>query len=657
MLWKIKLATNGLCEKDVNTLFFAAEELKKYLLQSVSDEIIICEGGDLTEGAIRLGVGLRDDIPPVEDAYYDDAIVIDVKGHSGVITGSNARSVLIAAYRYLRELGYTFIRPGKEGERAPEDFRAKDVFVCEAADYRYRNVCIEGSVFYESVADMIDWIPKVGMNGYYTQFFTPWIFFKRWYHHEGYEFKNPYLAPEPLTVEDVEGFVKTYEKEITKRSLVYVKVGHGWTCDPFGMTSLGWESVPKESIPKSVNKYFAQLNGERKLFDIPPMYVNVPLISQLCYGNPEVRETIISAFVDFCRENPHVDMVGFALADGDNNYCECDACKKLRPSDYKVMMVKEINKRLDQEGLHTKILFDVYVDHLWTPLEQTLPDDQSRLTMSFCPISRTYTSSFPLTTSKKIKKFEYNKLAFPESVEELLAYFGEWKKLFHNELVCFDYYYMWDCYKDIGRTEVARVIHDDIVNYRELDIGGLISCQAQRVFAPTSLGMNMMAATLWNRSCTFDEVRDYVLKAEFGKDFALVKDFLQDLSIYGLPEVVRMEKPLRAKENVASYEKCLSRLRGFVQTINEHIDAETDTCVNLSWKYLKFHTDVTTMLIELLKAMAQGEDYAPFWATLEDFVNRHEYDFKQYFDVFEFKRTYGRLFPMLAKDQKEITII
>ena len=46
MMWKIKVITDGLCENDVNTIYFAAEELKKYgrllpLLEKGQKEIII----------------------------------------------------------------------------------------------------------------------------------------------------------------------------------------------------------------------------------------------------------------------------------------------------------------------------------------------------------------------------------------------------------------------------------------------------------------------------------------------------------------------------------------------------------------------------------------------------------------------------------------
>ena len=42
--------------------------------------------------------------------------MIDVKNMAGTITGSNARAVLIACYRFLREIGFAFVKPGKYGD-------------------------------------------------------------------------------------------------------------------------------------------------------------------------------------------------------------------------------------------------------------------------------------------------------------------------------------------------------------------------------------------------------------------------------------------------------------------------------------------------------------------------------------------------------------
>ena len=651
---KIKVLTDGADAKQRDTLLFAGEELKKYLSMSTSEPIILCEGGKETDGVILLGIGLSPDIKTVEDKKFDDAILVDIKESTGIITGSNARSVLIAAYRYLRELGYRFFRPGKNGEKCPTHLAKRDVYINEKPSYRHRSVCIEGSASYESVADMIDWLPKVGMNGYFIQFFIPMIFFKRWYEHKGYEFTNPYLAPEPLTVEDVDSMVKLLEREIRRRSLLYYKVGHGWTCEPFGMTSLGWEPVDPNTIPKENEKYFALVNGKRELHNTP-LYHNVPMVTQLCYGNPEVRKKIVDYVIDYCKANPDIDVISFSMADGANAYCECELCRDTRPSDFKIMLINEIDKRMKAEGIDTKLSFSMYVDHLWPPQKNKVNNEENTL-MVFCPISRSYTYPFPTKTDCGIREFNYNKLTFPSSVEELLAYVREWRKLYSGESYVFDYYYMWDCYKDLGATNTARVIRDDIRNYRELNLNGLVSCQSQRVFSPTSLGMNVMARTLWDRDCDFDAVRDEVLCAEYGEDYEAVRDYLQDLSVYSLPQVTRLEVPFDAPDNIAMYEMGLARARSFNAVINEHL-AKAAGSEAVSWKYLKFHTAVSIMLFSAFIEIANGAEPIPLWKPIEDFVNRHELELAQYFDVFEFKYSYWRqVFKKLHDKKKELDI-
>lgn len=653
MIWKIKVITEGLNEKQRGTMLFAGQELRRYLSMSTNVPILICEGGEADDDTILLGIGLRTELPELKDTTFDDAILIDVKGHGGVITGVNARSVLIGVYRYLRELGYTFVRPGKEGEKHPKKLEVRDIYINETPSCRHRTVCIEGSVTYESIEDMIDWLPKVGMNGFYTQFFTPMIFFQRWYLHKGYEYTNPYLKGDALTSEDVDGMVKMYEYEIVKRSLIYYKVGHGWTCEPFGTTSYGWDPVAPESIPEEYYKYIAEVNGKREMITTG-RYAYVPMVVQLCYGNPEVREIIVSSVIDYCRKNPQIDCLCFSFADGSNAYCECELCRDTRPSDFKVMMLNEINRRLAAEGLHTKVESGIYVDQLWPPVKHEI-ENPDRFFFSFCPISRTYSDAFPIKTDREMRPFELNKLTFPDSVEELLAYVREWRKVYHGEMLVFDYYYMWDCYKDLGGIDRSRVIYKDIRNYKELDLGGLVSCQGQRVFCPTSLGMNIMASTLWNRDCDFDEVLDYVMKAEYGEDYAAVRDYLQALSTYSLPVVTRLEKPF-VPENIPMYEKGLEAARTFSSVIEEHLD-NPDLCEATSWKYLKFHTALSVMLLEAFIDISNGVEPMSTWPPIEEFINRNEWETRQYFDVFEFKFTYLRLvLPLIKKEERELNI-
>ena len=652
-MWKIKVVTQGVDAKASSTLCFAAQELKKYLGQSTDEMIILGDGDREEDGVILLGVGLREEIPQVEDKQLDDAIYIDIIGRTGVITGTNARSVLIAVYRYLTELGYVFVRPGKNGEKAPKVLAEKDVSVNEKPTSRYRTVCIEGGVAYETVEAMVDWLPKVGMNGYFTQFFTPMIFFQRWYAHKGYEFTNPYLKGEPLTPEDVNGMVRMLEREMEKRSLSCYKVGHGFTCEPFGMTSYGWDPVAPESIPKEVEKYFAEINGKREIIKTGK-YAYVPMILQLCYGNPEVRQKMVDFAVNYCKENPQMDLLFFAMGDGSNAQCECELCRDTTPSDFLVMMMNEIDRRLTEEGISTRITFFMYADTLWAPTKYKI-QNKDRFLVQFAPISRTYTDAFPVESSGTIKPFNRNRLQFPSNTGELLLYYHEWKKVFDGDSAIFDYHFMWDCYKDLGGTALARVIAKDIKNYRALDLNGLISCQGQRVFCPSSLGMNVMAKMLWNRDSDFDAVRDTILCGEFGEDFALVRDYLEDLSLYSLPEVTRLEKPV-CPENIPMYRKGLERVEAFRAVIDKHL-ADSEGCEAVSWKYLKFHNQLVNMLLNAFIDISNGAEPVSVWPPIEEYINRNEWDVREYFDAFEFKFTYMRtVLPEMNKQDRELNI-
>jgi hypothetical protein len=120
----------------------------------------------------------------VKDVKRDDSIYVCVENNEGIITGCNPRAVLIAAYRFLKELGVAWVRPTDDGEVVNEKKLTDiNVKVQEKASYRHRAICIEGSVSYEHVLNMIKWIPRAGLSGYFFQFSRPFHFFDRWYSH------------------------------------------------------------------------------------------------------------------------------------------------------------------------------------------------------------------------------------------------------------------------------------------------------------------------------------------------------------------------------------------------------------------------------------------------------------------------------------------
>ena len=108
----------------------------------------------------------------------------------------------------------------------------------------------------------------------------------------------------------------------------------------------------------------------------------------------------------------------------------------------------------------------------------------------------------------------------PIFVDENLSYLCEWENFFDGDTIDFDYHLMWDHILDAGGEGIARVIHDDIINFESLGMNGYISCQLQRNAFPTSVAMTVMGKTLWSSKTDFDATRKKLYANSFGEENA-----------------------------------------------------------------------------------------------------------------------------------------
>ena len=555
----------------------------------------------------------------------DDEISIDIKNGAGIITGSNARSVLIAVYRALYELGCRFVRPGKDGEILPEQTVTKEelnIQLRQKPSYRHRAVCIEGSNDYQHVADMIDWLPKIGMNGYFVQFHTPYYFFNNWYSHD----LNPTWEGETLSQEDVFHIWKRLEEEIAKRGLMYHAVGHGWTCEPFGIPGGGWDKQT-EQIPEHTKQYLAQVNGERELYD------GVALDTNLCYSNPKARDIVTDAIVNYCKENPAVGYLHFWLADMANNHCECEKCKDIRPADFYVMMLNELDEKLTAAGITTKIVFLVYLDLLWEP-EFARIKNQDRFVLMFAPITRTYTNALTDETGNAeditLAPYIRNKVVMPSSVAENVARLIKWQEQFSGDSFDYDYHLMWDHLRDPGYYECARILHKDMVNLDKIGLNGMVSCQNQRVFFPTGLPMYAMARGLWDKHSDFEQIAKEYYRAAFGKDAQAVEDYMRTLSSLFHPPYLRGELPQTDAALAADFAQIIPVVEAFKTAY-----IEPNKNKDLSWKYLSYHARYCVLLADALRLRASGDTEASKQAVekLKQYLYTAEREIHRVFDV------------------------
>jgi hypothetical protein len=511
--------------------------------------------------------------------------------------------------------------------------------VCETPSYRHRGICIEGAISFEHVRNIIEWAPRVGFNAYFIQFREGYTFFDRWYSHTG----NSHKPQESFSIEQARVLMAKAVGEIKKRDLLYHAVGHGWTCEPFGISGLGWDYKP-EPLATGVSQWFAMVNGKRELWD------GVPLNTNLCYSNPQVRHLIAQDILHYAEAHPEIDVLHFWLADGYNNNCECEECQKARPSDFYVMMLNEVDRLLSEHGLSTRIVFLIYFDLLWPPEQQHI-HVSDRFNLMFDPITRSYSKTY--STSKALPDlppYHRNRLAIPRTVEENVAFLKAWQRLFTGDSFDFDYHFMWDHFLDPGYVSVAKVLHQDLGLLHNIGLNGYVSCQVQRAFFPTGLGMMMMGWTLWDQSRDFDVMaRDY-MQAAFGPAWQECYTYLNKLSELFDPVYLRGEKSIPIEQAVQSFQQIPDVIEGFRSVTSINVMLE-NPCWAASWRYLQHHADITEALSRILVAWARGneEECSQLWEVLKDMVWTREDILQNVFDVYFFIQVIER---RLARKQK-----
>jgi len=104
---------------------FAARELARCLRRMTGQPAGVRQAKPGGAPQAGIAVGLPADLGAAEIATscpadrWDDRLVIRSVGERLLLTGSNPRSVLFAAYRWLEALGARWLRPGRDGELLP----------------------------------------------------------------------------------------------------------------------------------------------------------------------------------------------------------------------------------------------------------------------------------------------------------------------------------------------------------------------------------------------------------------------------------------------------------------------------------------------------------------------------------------------------------
>ena len=596
---------------------FAREELEKYakiLGVNIQIELGLFENfGEFIE---------------VEDRMRDDAYIISVKDKKGFISGSNERSVIFGVYRLFEEWGISWVRPGPNGTKYPEKCEPKDLDIREAASKRNRIMCIEGAVSIENCIDMIEWMTKVGFNGYYIQFTNGYVFFDRWYSH----MRSTVKQPEPISQEQATKFVEQMTYEIKRRGLMLHRMGHGWHCRAFGVPDAGWYQYDENEIPQHFKDVCAMVDGERRCWN------NRPLQTQLCFTNPLVIEKMTDEVLEYALEHPETDVIYFWLGDG-GKHCQCEECSKHALTDIYINMVDIITQKFHENNIKTQVVFSGVARGV--PQTKSIKYSENAMLM-FAPINRTMAYTFPenYDYDTTMPKYDIRKHERPKTSAEYFAYLYHWKKKYKGEVIDFDYHLMWDFMLDAGGEDIARVAHTDIKNCDNLGVNGYISCQLQRNAFPSSIAMTAIAKTLWNSDVDFDAMRRKLYAATFGEEaVGLLCEYFGTLSSCFKMGVIRNQIPYDSEEVKKDMLLAKKTLEDFGAVIDAHLDM-TDPCQNDSWTFLRHHRVMYSLIAESIYERLCG-NYEKANALKDDAVHYgfvHEDETQHVFDSHFYSR-------------------
>lgn len=616
-----------------NVVDFAAEEFKKYLRMMMPDcnDIAIRYDENAKDG-FRLGLmqhfGL--DTSEAEDTVLDDVIHIDAQTDGGIIAGSNPRSVLMAVYRYLQECGCRWLYPGIDGEYIPiTDIRP--VKYHKMADRRFRGFCNEGAESQQCMIDTIDFNAKLGMNVYMIEFDIPYTYYNKYYSHS-YNTQN--RQPEPVPYEQVLQWKRMCETEIAKRGLQFHDMGHGWTAEPFGLSSTkGWEKTELD-IPDDTRKCLAQINGVRETWG------GVALNTNLCMSNPKVRTVMAESIADYAKKHVNVDFLHVWLADGSRNHCECENCAAMRPSDWYLMIMNELDEILTKEGLETRIVFISYVDTMWAPEKITIKNPK-RFSLLYAPITRTYTESAGKDTPT-VKPLPYirNGWETPKTSADSIALLREWKRNWTGPCFSYEYHFWRHQYFDPTTLAIAKCIYNDVQGLEYIGVDGFVEDGSQRSFFPNGFAVYTFARSLFDRSLSFESITEDYFSHVYGDDWKDVLRYLEKLSDVFDFAYMSGEKSEDGTNGKYYNPTQANKLHSVAEIVKEGYTLANQHAVmptrpqTVSYRLLKLHAEYCEGLAKAVAEKAKGNSEKALELMREHIVSfgKYEHEIERYYD-------------------------
>jgi len=458
---------------------FAAQELQEYLKRMTGATFPVISGRtDAGKKVILIGAQLMPAGLMDSHKLGFDGFVYQAKQGTILLAGINDRATLFSVYAFLRQLGCRWFAPNFDfygaatGEVIPkvDPLRVSESDRVIKPGMKYRRLDIEEGRTHtvRNLIQMIDWMPKVGMNvlqcplNYQGRGHTRW---DNW---------RSVLIP-----------------QLKKRGLLIEVGGHGYQ-----------NFLPQETYFKQHPGWFGMIDGKR----------SAATRAVFETANPQAMHEFLHNVKAYLQAHPEIDIFDLWPPDGAEWSQSPESQRLGSPSMRQVLVLNAVARMVKADFPHMKVEFLAYQNYLSPPKNIKF---EGNTIMDFCPIGRTYQE--PIWDQQSHLNKEY------------MDPLHEWLKrdVFKGDILIYTYYqkYSWRSLP----IDIPKLITEETRYYQSLGISGMGIYSEPANWFTYETNHYFFARATMNANLDFTQAfRDYVQK-RFGPAWAPMEEYFRVL--------------------------------------------------------------------------------------------------------------------------------
>ena len=319
------------------------------------------------------------------------------------------------------------------------------------------------------------------------------------------------------------------------------------------------------------------------------------------------------------------------LADYFGNFCQCDECKKKRPSDWYIMILNEIDRVFTEHGSDKKIVFLIYFELAYPPLYERI-NNPDRFVMMFAPYGRNFSESYrdskPTEYEPKLNNdFDYKYMDMNLYLKQL----EEWQKIFKGDSFSFDYaFYDNRYFVNMCQVNHSKAVYLDAVDIDKYGLNGKIECGNMRMQTPTGFAIYSNFIEMFYGNTDYDKLYKDYFETLYGKG-QKISAFLEEASKLIPYEFINGKQEKLSDTEKEGLLKVLKSIDCMEQWLSEYIPEEAFCRKHCA--YFGEFLDILKAYILQTQAIADGADdetHKKFNDALAEAIHKAEYVMPDY---------------------------